>query len=298
MSMNTFQRPIEPQPRAVRPPPAQSLGDHLVQMGRLKRPDIDRILDWQRANDCSFGKAAVALGLVTEADVTVALAKQFHYPISREGTALQAASKELVIAHEPFSPAAERLRGIRTALLQKSFGQKRQSLAIIGAESGVGATYLAANLAVAFGQLGIATLLVDANLRHGRVAELFGLNPRRAGLAEFLRGLSDPETAEYQEMGPSVSLVTAGATPPNPQELLCSGEFVRFKTDAERRFQAVIYDTSTGAESTDALIVAGRVGSAVLVARQGHTAFAGVQALATHLAEIGSELVGTVLNTV
>ena len=46
--------------------------------------------------------------------------------------------------------------------------EERQVLTIVGAERGEGRSYLAANLAIVFSQLGERTLLVDADMRAPR----------------------------------------------------------------------------------------------------------------------------------
>ena len=52
---------------------------------------------------------------------------------------------------------------------------------MIGARSGVGTTYFAANLALSFAQMAVPTLLIDANLRRPRLASLFGIDPKTEG---------------------------------------------------------------------------------------------------------------------
>ena len=78
------------------------------------------------------------------------------------------------------------MRSIRAALAASALEAKTNSIAIVGPQSGVGASYLAANLAVAFAQAAAPTLLVDANLRNPRIAQMFGVDRRAEGLADAL----------------------------------------------------------------------------------------------------------------
>src|SRR5712691_12822752 len=152
-----------------------TLGQVLVRMGKLDPAQVDDVLQWQKANDCNFGEAVTAMGLVSRVDVVAALAEQYQYPIVHENTALQGVSHDLVVAHDPFGAGAEAIRAIRSPLLTSWLGKELRSLAVIGTKRGDGCTYLAANLALSLAQLGVATVLVDANLRKPHVAELFNL---------------------------------------------------------------------------------------------------------------------------
>ena len=158
-------------PRAIR-----TLGAILVDGGQLKPEDAERVLQHQKENHLRFGEAAMRLGLISEADLQFALSRQFAYAYLRQipGEA-RVLSEELVSAFQPFSSRVEQLRAIRSQLMLRWFdrAEERQVLTIIGAERGEGRSYLAANLAIVFSQLGERTLLVDADMREPRQHFLF-----------------------------------------------------------------------------------------------------------------------------
>ena len=80
---------------------------------------------------------------------------------------------ELVAISQPYAPQVEALRVLRGQLMMRWFTDEHRSLAIVSAKAGEGCSYLAANLAVIFAQLGQRTLLVDANLRNPRQHLIF-----------------------------------------------------------------------------------------------------------------------------
>jgi hypothetical protein len=132
-----------------------------------------------------------------------------------------AEGSELVVACDPFHACAEELRALRTQLVIRwdNAGVKARRLAIVSPGAQEGRSYLAANLAVAFAQLGQRTLLVDADLRAPRQHALFGLDAA-SGLAALLAGRAGREVLRaLPDFGP-LSVLPAGAPPPNPQELL------------------------------------------------------------------------------
>ena len=71
----------------------------------------------------------------------------------------------LISLTQPNSPQSESLRSLRSQLLLRWFSLGNKSLAIVGANLGEGCSYVSANLAIAFAQLGMRTLLIDGNLR-------------------------------------------------------------------------------------------------------------------------------------
>src|SRR6266581_515080 len=130
------------------------LGSILVEEGKLGAGGIERVLELQRIEGLRFGEAALRLGLVTADDLRGAVAKQYGFPHLLPGSG--SVSSELVAAYEPFHPCAEELRALRTQLLIRwsNAGIRQRMLAIVSPGSGEGRSYVAANLAAVFSQLG------------------------------------------------------------------------------------------------------------------------------------------------
>src|SRR5258705_12873648 len=200
------------------------IGSILAEEGKLSVEHIEQVMELQQANGLRFGEAALRLGLITEDDLRCAVAKQYDLPHLIPGN--ESLSGELVVAYEPFHPRAEELRALRTQLLMRwsKAGVKHRILAIASPGPGEGRSYVAANLAVAFSQLRERTLLVDADLRAPRQHRIFNV-PDRIGLTAVLSGRADRgAVVPVSEFG-TLSLLPAGACPPNPQELLLRPSF-------------------------------------------------------------------------
>src|SRR2546425_11930816 len=195
------------------------LGGILVEFGKLAPGDIERVLELQRIEGVRFGEAALSLRLITADDLRWAVAKQYDFPHMLPGN--ERISSELVVAYEPFHPRAEELRALRAQLLIRwsKAGVRQRVLAIVSPGPGEGRSYVAANLAVAFSQLGERALLIDADLRTPRQHRIFNV-PDRIGLSAVLSGRADRgAVVPVSEFG-SLSLLPAGAGPPHPQEVL------------------------------------------------------------------------------
>lgn len=272
----------------------QSIGAILIDSGRLSNGNAEKILTLQRENGMRFGEAGRELGLLTEDDVRFALSVQFRYSYIPSGSSL---SHELVAAYQPDSLAVEELRMLRSQLMLRWFNNsaERKGLAVVSAGSGDGRSYIAANLAIVFSQLGERTLLVDADMRVPRQHRLFSLG-KRAGLSDILVGRAGSEAIVDIEVLPNLSVLSAGAIPPNPQELLGRQSFSRLLMALGDDFDVIIIDTPPASACADAHTVAVRTGAALIVARQDKSSMAELAQFTRSLREFGVTLVGSVLN--
>ena len=270
------------------------IGQLLLDAGKINRQDITQILTTQRQQALRFGDAARFLGLVSEADVQHALSRQFQYTYSRSGES--DLSAELFTMYQPFSVQAEALRALRTQLLLRWFQDSNKTLAVVSARGGDGCSTIAANLAVVFAQLGERTLLIDANLRRPRLHALFGVTPE-AGLSSVLaeRGSFQAALIPVAPLA-NLSIMCAGPTPPNPQELLSRANFSIIMEEAAATNDTVIVDAPGVLEFGDAQIIAARAGGCLIVTRRHRTRIADVEQAKATLRPTGAALLGTVIN--
>lgn len=273
----------------------RAIGAILVEAGRLAPASAEQILQAQ-AQGLRFGEAALSLGLLKQQDIDFALSRQFDFPyLQDEG---QIISDELVAAYQPFSAVAEQLRALRTQLMMRWFdgGPAQRVLPLLSLDRGDGRSFIAANLAVVFAQLGQRTLLIDADLRRPRQHRLFKLDARAAGLSDLLSGRAGTETVVRIPEFLRLSLLPAGAIPPNPQELLSRPRFQALLGEVRDEYDVVLIDTPPAQHSADAQVVASRAAGALLIARCDHTSSATLRLLSNSLASSGVVVVGAALN--
>jgi protein-tyrosine kinase len=278
----------------------RTLGAILIDGGQLKPEDAERVLQYQKQQNLRFGEAALRLGLISEADIQFALSRQFAYAYLRKTPGeMRPLSDELVAAYQPFSTRVEQLRAIRSQLMLRWFdrAEERQVLTIVGAERGEGRSYLAANLAIVFSQLGERTLLVDADMREPRQHFMFHLE-NQIGFSTLLAGRSREEAIVRISDLAGLSVLPAGPTPPNPLELLNRLNFDEFMIQAKGAYDVVIVDTPAMTSGEDAAMIAVRTGAALAVARSGSTRVAAYADLVQGLMDAGVAVVGSVLNEV
>src|SRR5262245_41589628 len=211
------------------------IGALLINAGKIIPQDAERIVRYAKEKGLRFGDAAIALGLVTREEIDRIVALQFGYPYVIAGES--PVSPEVAAAYMPYSKEVEAFRALRSQLLLRWFGDaaERKGLAVVSMNRGDGRSYLAANLAVVFSQLGERTLLVDADMRSPRQQVLFKLE-NRSGLSSILSGRGQPDDIKRIPSFTDLSVLCSGPIPPNQQELLGRPQFSRLQEDAAKDF--------------------------------------------------------------
>jgi len=277
--------------------PSPSIGAVLVDSGKITKQEAESVMRLQRERGLRFGDAAVKLGLITEAELEQVLSRQYEFPFLIPGESHL--SRELVAAYAPFDPRVETFRALRSQLMLRWFNPELElkHLAVVSPSRGEGRSYLAANMAVVFSQLGQRTLLIDADMRNPRQHALFNLQ-NRAGLSTLLAGRAELDVIERITPLLDLSVLPAGPIPPNPQELLNRPAFRTLLAQLDKDYEIIILDTAAAEGSADAQTIASRDCGALIVARRNHTSVSAVKALFERLTGTGTTLVGAVLNTV
>jgi chain length determinant protein tyrosine kinase EpsG len=274
----------------------RSIGAILVDAGKLKPEDAERVLRVAQEMGIRFGDAAKELGLITQQDIDLALSRQFDYPYLMPGES--SVSEEVVAAFEPFSRRVEALRVLRSQLLLRWFDSNpaRKALAVVSASRGEGRSFIAANLAVVFSQLGRQrTLLIDADLRNPRQHQLFGLD-NRSGLSSVLSERAGGEVVRRIPGLLDLSGLPAGILPPNPQELLTRPQFAKMLHQLAAYFDVIVLDTPAASDSADAQTITVRAGAALIVVKKNASRTWRVRGIAGSMDQAKATIVGAVLN--
>lgn len=206
-------------------------------------------------------------------------------------------SRKLFLLSDPTSPEAESIGELRAHLLAQHIRNGRRSLAFCAPETGAGSTYLAVNLAVAFAQAGINTLLIDANMRQPGVQKYIRPGEDPAGLRQCL---VDPDESYmnlvHEDVLQNLSILYAGGIAANSQELLAARQFKSLIDNCMRDYEMTIVDTPAGISAADGQRIAMVVGYALVVARRNETLVNDVRDLVDGLLADRVRVVGTFLN--
>jgi protein-tyrosine kinase len=272
-----------------------AIGAILVEQGRLSPEEVDEIQQYAVKNRLRFGDAALKLQLLTKDDIDQAIAQQFKYPILSRGGE-HGVADDVVAAYLPQSKMIEPLRVLRSQISLRWVNPKeRKILAIASPGRGEGRSWLAANLATVFAQMGDRVLLIDADMRHSRQHQLFNLN-NSVGLSALLTGRAGREIVCRIHPKLRLFVLPAGILPPNPQELLGRQVFDLVLDLFASQYDLIIMDTPATSESADAQILASRADAAVLLVRRNHTRVDELKAAMRDLTESGVQVMGSVVS--
>jgi len=275
--------------------PDRSIGAILIDSGKLSIKDVEQILRLQKEGGLRFGDAALELGLLAHTDIQHALSHQYDYPYLLRSD--ESVSDTLVAAYNPFSPQVEALRTLRSQLMLRRFTGDANSkmLSVVSPSSQEGRSYLAANLAIVFSQLGERTLLIDADMRNPCQHQLFKLENRN-GFSSVLANRNDRQAVQRVNKFIDLSVLTAGPTPPNPQELLGRSSLRGLLLELNEQFDVILVDTPPAADFADAHILTARTGAAVMLTRKNKSLLELVRQQTESMTRSGIEVVGTVMS--
>src|SRR5207248_2570207 len=161
-----------------------------------------------------------------------------------------------VMLADPHSPAAEAYRSLAANLQFAYIDRQLQTIGITSAAEGEGKSTTLANLAVALAQNGRRVIVVDADLRRPGQHALFGVQ-RDGGLSNVLLG-GETDLPLQQTQAAGVRVLSSGAAPANPLEVLASHHFDHVIALARAQAEFVLVDTPPAGALADTAMVAPR----------------------------------------
>lgn len=207
--------------------------------------------------------------------------------------------EELVIHNKPKSNISEDIRTIRTNLMFTSSDEESQVILVTSSIPGEGKSFISSNLATAFAQADETTLLIDCDLRLGRIHKIFGVSNDK-GFSNLLASQSVVNCADFIKKTPIPNLyvIPRGTVPPNPSELLNSTNTKRIINFLRENFSRIIFDGVPINGLPDSLIMASLVDRVVLVTAVGYTKIDELMEAKKALEKIDANIAGVVVNRV
>jgi protein-tyrosine kinase len=212
-------------------------------------------------------------------------------------SAVGAVDKDIVMISDPFGVRAEAIRALRTHIVAQHLAEGKRALAVCAPSVGVGCSFVAANLAVALSQVGLNTLLIDANLREPSIGKFFPRQRPLVGLGQCLSEEAGQGGAFIEaNLLDNLSIMFAGAPIANPQEVLGGTAFQTLTQSCLREFAITIVDTPPANRYADARRISSVIGYSLVVARRNVSLVEDVKTLIGELSVDHAHVVGSVLN--
>ncbi|MEV0322466.1 polysaccharide biosynthesis tyrosine autokinase [Streptomyces sp. NPDC050658] len=188
---------------------------------------------------------------------------------------------------------AEDFRRLRTGLQFVDIDDPPKIIAVTSALHGEGKTSIAVNLAATLAEAGSSVCLVDADLRRPTVARTLGLD-QHPGLTTVMTGQAQPE--QVLQSAHSFAVLTSGAIPTNPAEMLGSERFRAVLRALAEKFDHVVVDTASVLPVTDTPSIAPAVDGYLLVTRCAKTSRHQVADAVHTLRGVEATMLGGILN--
>tara|TARA_R100000789_G_scaffold88789_2_gene85644 strand:+ start:5178 stop:7520 length:2343 start_codon:yes stop_codon:yes gene_type:complete len=168
--------------------------------------------------------------------------------------------------HDPGSPEAEACRSVRATFFVRAADVDAHIIQFTSSEPGDGKTTTISNLAISIAQAGKRVLLIDADLRKPMVHQLFGMR-EDIGLSECLSGEIEMANAVQDSGIENLHILSAGAIPAKPAELLSSSKLHYLLGQAKRDYDFVLVDSPPVLAVSDPCITAQSVDTVMLIVR-------------------------------
>ena len=202
-----------------------------------------------------------------------------------------------VVAERPLSPEAEAYRQLATNVeFLRDAGGPIQLL-VSSSLPAEGKSTIAINMALALAESDQRVLLVDADLRRPTIAHKLDLEGS-VGLSTLLVGKAELHHVVQEAGEHGLHVLTAGAVPPNPGQLLASPRLSALFVDLRDRYDVVVVDTAPALPVSDALLLSRHVDGTILVVSGRRVTRNQLAETLRRMETVKASLLGVVLNEV
>ena len=193
---------------------------------------------------------------------------------------------------------AENIRNIRTMLSFSLNAGKVKDLLITSSLQGEGKSFLSSSLSAAFSQAGKKVLLIDGDLRRGRLHRIFKLSNEK-GLSSLWTEGQTLEGAKKNIQKTDVKdlfVLTSGPRPANSSELLSTPVLKDFIDSLKDSFDLILIDCPASLPVADTFLWGQIIDKAIFTVRQGKTSVKSAKFALERMKQTNIKVIGCVIN--
>ena len=205
------------------------------------------------------------------------------------------ANIEMVVRDEPDSVLAETYRQAASRVVKELEGSGFQSLLLMSGMPEAGTTTILVNLASSISATGRNVVVVDANFRRPRLEEAAMVPRARQGLGDVLAGEVPVESVVISTPD-SIDIIGAGSEQNRVFEKLNTRLFDQTLNRLKNDYDLVLIDGPPGVVSGDALMLASKCDSALLIVRSGSEERGLIGRLISQLGQMEASFIGVIFN--
>lgn len=214
---------------------------------------------------------------------------------THEKKLIEAGNKSPLAIENPADTAVEAIRSLRTSVYFSVMNQGNNLVMVTSASPGVGKSFVTSNMAVVLANAGKKVLLIDTDLRKGRLHKAFGLN-NKAGLSEYLSQQSLESPTIHTNVIENLDVICRGKNVTHSSELLMGERFKQLLDKVKNQYDIVVIDTAPILAITDSAIIGKYVGTSLLIAFYGVNTVKDVDLSLKRFKQNDIEITGVILN--
>ncbi|MCX3070496.1 polysaccharide biosynthesis tyrosine autokinase [Providencia stuartii] len=214
---------------------------------------------------------------------------------THEKKLIAAGNKRPLALENPADTAVEAIRSLRTSVYFSVMNQGNNLVMISSASPGVGKSFVTSNMAVVLANAGKKVLLIDTDLRKGRIHKAFGLN-NKAGLSEYLAQQDITQPTIHRGVIENLDVICRGKNVTHSSELLMGERFKHLLDTMKGQYDIVVIDTAPILAITDSAIIGKYVGTSLLIAYYGVNTVKDIELSLKRFKQNDIEITGVILN--
>ena len=204
--------------------------------------------------------------------------------------------KAIISYNDPKSVISEQYRAIRTNIEYSNVDQNTKTILVTSSDKNEGKTTTVSNLAVSFANLNKKVLLIDCDLRNASIHKMFKIN-NIYGLTDILAKDRAVDKCIQKTELENLYVLTAGAIPPNPAEILSSEKMKNLIEDLKNIYDYIFIDTPPIGLVTDAGVLSSFIDGVVLVVKSESVEKKYLEETKKKLDAVDARILGAILNS-
>ncbi|OHT22603.1 tyrosine protein kinase [Providencia stuartii] len=204
-------------------------------------------------------------------------------------------NKHPLALENPADTAVEAIRSLRTSVYFSVMNQGNNLVMVTSASPGVGKSFVTSNMAVVLANAGKKVLLIDTDLRKGRIHKAFGLS-NKSGLSDYLSQSDTSQPNIHNSVIENLDVICRGKNVTHSSELLMSERFKRLLDTVKGQYDIVVIDTAPILAITDSAIIGKYVGTSLLIAYYGVNTVKDIELSLKRFKQNDIEITGVILN--
>ncbi|MEX9611143.1 polysaccharide biosynthesis tyrosine autokinase [Providencia manganoxydans] len=204
-------------------------------------------------------------------------------------------NKHPLALENPADTAVEAIRSLRTSVYFSVMNQGNNLVMVTSASPGVGKSFVTSNMAVVLANAGKKVLLIDTDLRKGRIHKAFGLS-NKLGLSDYLSQSDTSQPNIHNGVIENLDVICRGKNVTHSSELLMSERFKRLLDTVKGQYDIVVIDTAPILAITDSAIIGKYVGTSLLIAYYGVNTVKDIELSLKRFKQNDIEITGVILN--